>query len=412
MIRVDTGSGSWVNPEAAEEGKQLRLVAVGDVCPTRGRRHDELFCAGRETVEKVYGDTLGELAKKDLSLVNFELPLSDGGEPIIKNGPNLIGPPRAIEGFVVGGFDVAGMANNHVLDYGPEPFRQTIELIGANGMAVVGAGRNVDEASRPLFIERAGVNVGIIALEENEFCNATRRTPGANPYRPGPNGELIRRTRDECDLLIVYVHGGSEYCPIPSPRTIRDYRSFVDAGADAIIAHHAHTVQGLELYRGAPIVYNLGNFIFWSDPKTVTPMWWKQMFVRLTFFGRRCVRLDVHPVKMDFDTAGIGLLKGDEKKAFLERLNRISEIVADPELHDRFWGLYCLGQMPFYLGLMEREVADVLYRPDRRQASADLRNLFQCEAHSDVISCGLEMIRQGRKKGSFGVEAEWQRLTS
>jgi len=422
MIRVDVKTGKWTSPDAAaaeRKGKRsrgtpasgrLRVVAVGDVCPCRGRRYDELFTQGRATIEKVYGDTLPILLDKDLSLVNFELPLSDRGEAIIKNGPNLIGPPKAMEGFLVGGFDVAGMANNHVLDFGPDALRDTLKLIRANGMVTVGAGENDQEASRPAFIERAEVNVGIIALEENEFCNATRTSPGAGPYRPGPNGEVIRRTRDECDLLIVSVHGGSELCPFPSPRTVRDFRSFIDAGADAVIGHHAHTVQGMELYRGRPIVYNLGNFLFWSDPQTTSPQWWKRMFVRLTFSGGRCAGLEVFPFETDFDTACLRMLADQKRSAFLGFVNRLSEIVADADLHERFWRYYCTTMMPFYTGLLEKEV-EALKGPDPRQMAANMRNLFQCEAHCDVISTGLDMIRLGMKRGDFGgVEDELDKL--
>ena len=410
MISADVKTGRWVNPNRGEGGKQLRVVAVGDICPARGRRYDELFTQGRETIEKVYGDTLGELLNKDLSVVNFELPLSNEGEAIIKNGPNLIGPPEAIEGFVVGGFDVAGMANNHVLDYGAEPMFQTMELIRENGMELVGAGENDQDAAKPLFVKRCGVKVGILAFEENEFCCATRTTPGAGPYRPGPNGETIRRMREKCDLLLVWVHGSSELCPLPSPRTVRDFRSFIDAGADAVIGHHAHTVQGMELYRGRPIVYNLGNFIFWSDPETQSPQWWKRLFVRLTFDGRKCTALEVFPFITDFGTGYLKMLEGEKKADFLKNLNRLSEIIADPDLHERFWNYYSTTRMSFYLGLMEKEVA-ALKSDDPRQTAADLRNLFSCEAHRDVIWTGLDMIRCGVKKGDFGdVEDELDRL--
>jgi len=412
MISVDVKTGKWANPGRGEGGKQLRLVAVGDICPCRGRRYDELFTKGRETIEKVYGDTLPELLNKDLSIVNFELPLSNEGEPIIKNGPNLIGPPEAIEGFVVGGFDVTGVANNHILDYGPDPMFQTLELIRENGMEFVGAGKNDQDAARPLFIERLGVWVGIVAFEENEFCCATRSEPGASPYRAGPNGELIRRARERCDLLLVWVHGSSELCPFPSPRTVRDFRSYIDAGADVVIGHHAHTVQGMELYRHRPIVYNLGNFIFWSDPETQSPQWWKRMFVRLTFEGRKCTGLEVFPFTTDFETGYLKMLEGEPRSAFLKNLNRLSQIIADSDLHERFWNYYSTTMMPFYLGLMEKEIAD-LKSDDPRQTAADLRNLFSCEAHNEVISTGLDMIRRGMKKGDFGgIEDELDELMS
>jgi hypothetical protein len=412
LIPIDTKTGKWTNPETKGRRKRLRLVAVGDICPCRGRRYDELFADGDETIRKVYGDTLKVLHDKDLSVVNFELPLSDRGEPIIKNGPNLIGRPGAIAGFVAGGFDVADMANNHVLDYGPDALGDTIATVRASGIVPVGAGENDIEAALPVFVERAGIKVGIIAVEENEFCNATRSTPGASSYRPGPNCVLIGRTRDECDLLIVFVHGSSELCPFPSPRTVRDFRSFIDAGADAVIGHHAHTVQGMELYRGKPIIFNLGNFLFWADPASQSPQWWKRMFVRLTFAGRDCAAVEVFPFDTDFDTAFLRLLKGQKRSDFLAFVNRLSEIVADADLHERFGRSYCTTQMPFYMGLLEQELAD-LKAPDPRKRAADMRNLFQCEAHSEVISTGLDMIRQGLKHGDFGgVEDELRRLMS
>jgi len=412
MITIDTKTGKWINGDQVDEGNRLRLVAVGDICPSRGRRYDELFTQGRDTLEKVYGDTLEVLRDKDLSVVNFELPLSNRGEAIIKNGPNLIGPPEAIEGFVVGGFDVAGMANNHVLDFGPDALKDTMELIRANGMQYVGAGDNDEQASRPAFIERAGVKVGLLAFEENEFCNATRTTPGSSPYRPGPNGQIIRQTRDECDLLVVFVHGSSERCPIPSPRTIRDFRSFIDAGADAVIGHHAHTVQGMELYHGKPIVFNLGNFLFWSDPAIESPQWWKRMFVRMTFQGRSCAGIEVFPFETDFDTACLHMLRGEKKSNFLAFVNRLSQIVADADLHERFWQYYCTTRMPFYLRLLEKELA-ALKEPDPRQMAANMRNLFQCEAHAEVISTGLDMIRRSLDKDDFGdVADELHRLMS
>jgi len=410
MISVDISDGVWRNPSQTDSDKKLRVAAVGDISPCKGRRYDELFSAGRETIEKVYGDTLGVLLDKDLSLVNFELPLSNRGEAIIKNGPNLIGDPEVIEGFVVGGFDVAGMANNHILDYGPEALADTIKTVRANGIIPVGAGKDVEDASKPAFLERAGVNVGVIALEENECCNATRTTPGASPYRPGPNCDTIRRTRDECDLLIVFVHGSSELCPFPSPRTVRDFRSFVDAGADVVIGHHAHTIQGMELYRGRPIIYNLGNFIFWSNPETQSPQWWKRMFVRLTVSRSSCESVEVFPFDTDFETGYLRLLNGQAKSDFLANVNRLSEIIADPDLHERFWNCYSARMMSFYMGLLERELVD-LKAEDPRQAAADMRNLFQCEAHSEVISTGLDLVRRGLKAGDFGVEDELDRLT-
>jgi len=412
MIYVDMESGRWEHPQPGQEQKKLRFLAVGDVCPASGRRYDEILSAGPEAASAAYGDLLGELTWKDLSLGNLELPLAEGGQAIVKCGPNLIGPPGAIEGVKIGGFDVLKMANNHVLDYGPGPLMDTIELVAENGMATVGAGGNLEEASRPLFIERAGFRVGMLAFAENEFSGAGRDEPGCCPLDPGPNRSAIRKAAGQCDLLIVCVHGGSELCPLPSPRMVRDYRCFVDAGADAVIGDHAHTVQGMELYRDVPIIYNLGNFFFWADPEKVSPQWWKRMFVRLTFNGRRCIRLDVHPFEVDFATAALKLLEGREKRRFLENLNRLSEIIADPDLHEQFWNAYCMSRREYYTGHLERSLAGITGGKADEAEAARLRHLFSCEAHKDVITGFAELIRQGRADEAFGVEEALARLMS
>jgi len=412
MIHINTEKGCWTDDQAETDSKRLRFLAVGDICPARGRKYDEIFTAGPEAIEAAYGDVIEELRDKDLSLANLELALSERGEPIIKCGPNLIGPPEAIEGVKFGGFDVLKMANNHTLDFGEQALADTIELVRDNGMKVLGTGENAEDAARPLLIEKAGLRVGMLAFAENEFCNATRTSPGGCPLDPGPNCAAIRRTRDQCDLLIVCVHGGSELSPVPSPRMVRDYRSFIDAGADAVVGDHAHTVQGMELYDGKPIVYNLGNFFFWGDPETISPQWWKRIFVRLTFNETRCVRLDVHPFEVDFDTAGLRLLRGDRKQAFLENVNRLSEIIADPDLHERFWKAYCLTRGEFYRASLVKNAEAIGGGKADKQAAAVLRHLWSCEAHADVIEGYTELIRVGQENEDFGVADELARLMS
>lgn len=423
---VDVNTGIWANPGTVVDSKEFRLVAVGDICPTnsdtqngRFRKYDEAFSQSG-TAEAVYGDLLDELKQKDLSVGNLELSLSDGGKATIKAGPNLKGSPAAIKGVAAGGFDVLDMANNHTLDFGPGPLLETIELVRQNGMEVLGAGADQAVACRPVFVERAGVRVGLLAFAEN----ADRMTPDQPGYAtlaPGPNCNIIHATRSQCDLLVVFVHGGSEACPIPSPRMIRDYRSFADAGADAVIGHHAHTVQGMELHNGVPIIYNMGNFVFWNDPQRINPLWWKNMFVRLSFSGRQCVKLDVIPVGVDMETSGLGKLSGQAAVDFFTRLNRLSRIVADADLHERFWNAYCLTCLDDYITKRIPDVCDKITgtaetaslapdSPDRRQAAIRLGHLFTCEAHYDVITSVMNLAHQGMDKQNFGVEEELKQL--
>ncbi|MCC7147033.1 MAG: CapA family protein [Phycisphaeraceae bacterium] len=411
MLKIDPQSGQWRQAGWADQKqKAFTVLATGDICPTQKWKLDESFSRGIDQARKVYGDMLGELARKDFSVANLELPLSTAGEPIVKDGPALRGPPAAIDGVLAGGFDAVTLANNHTLDFGPQALADTIQLAKERGLTVFGVGQNLQDAGRLVVTERGGKRIGLLGIAENEFSNATLDTPGAVQLRPGPNCMAIRNAREKCDLLLVFVHGGNEGCPVASPRMVRDYRALAEAGADAVIGHHAHTVQGMEVHQGVPILYGLGNFLFWAPAAPDEPLWWVGMFARLHFDGRRCVGVDIHPMKLDPATATASLALGQDKVGFLQRLNRLSEIQADPQLHQRFWNAYSLARLPHFLGRV-KETRDGMDNPKLRKiAAAHLKNLFSCEAHWEVITTGLELIRQDREHERFGVEEELSQL--
>lgn len=397
-MKLDIRTGQWrPTSEPVNLHQDLRLLATGDICPAHGWKLDELFTQGPEAIRAVYGDILPVLADKDLSVTNLELPLSELGKPIVKDGPALHGPPGAIEGVAFGKFDAVDMANNHVRDFGPEAMLETVDLALRHGLGVVGVGRDLDEAYRPLFLKRNGVRVGLLAVAENEFSNATPDSAGAGALHPGPICVRVNQTRSQCDLLVVFIHGGNEYCPIASPRMVRDYRAIAESGADVVIGHHAHTVQGLEIHQGVPIIYNLGNFLFWAPTSDEDPLWWVGMIVRLHMSGRKCVGVDIHPTRMDPATGHAHLLPADEREGFFRRLNRLSEIQTDPRTHRRFWNAYSLDRLPMFLDRI-KELQNGMADPKLRLlAAARLKNLFSCEAHCEVLITGLELIRLGQE---------------
>lgn len=409
MLVLNENTARWENPDLAPRGQRLRLLAAGDYCPATRRRYDDLMSQGPAGAREVIAGLLDELAARDLSVVNLELPLVLAGEPIVKDGPNLQGPPAAIEGVLAGGFDVVNLANNHVLDFGPEPLLGTIDLARQRHLAVVGAGANLVEAAQPLLLDRNGLRIGILAVAENEFSSAQRSSPGAAPLQPGPAAVQIGLLRSRCDLLIVLVHGGSEMCPLPSPRMVRDYRSFIDAGADAVIGNHAHTAQPIEIYNGQPIAYNLGNWVFHHEAGP-DDLWWKGIMLRLAFAGREVASIDVMPLKTDHDTGKVGLLSGVERAGAVGRLNRLGEIIADADLHERFWNAYSLTRLGFYRGRLKETLGGLDLPECRARAAAELMNMFTCEAHHDVITAALELVRTGRDQDSFGVEDELREL--
>ena len=159
------------------------------------------------------------------------------------------------------------LANNHVYDYGEEAFLDMLDAFQAKQMPYIGAGRNLQEASKPYYVIIGGYKVA--------FLNATRAekyilTPGATEetngvfrcYDPTNMINQITKAKQESDYVIAIIHYGKEGYHELEEEQVSSSKQYIDAGADMVVGHHAHTLQGIEFYNHKPIIYNLGNFIF------------------------------------------------------------------------------------------------------------------------------------------------------
>jgi poly-gamma-glutamate synthesis protein (capsule biosynthesis protein) len=158
--------------------------------------------------------------------------------------------------------DVVSLCNNHIMDYGEDGLRSTIAALKEAGIAYFGAGDDLDEADRPHYFVKNGVQIGVYAVCEHEFSVATERTAGANPLNLIELGDRIRDIRSNCDRLIVLYHGGREHYPYPSPNVQSACRKMAECGASLVLCQHSHCVGCYEKWENATIVYGQGNFIF------------------------------------------------------------------------------------------------------------------------------------------------------
>ncbi|MFF1381931.1 CapA family protein [Arthrobacter sp. NPDC058288] len=279
----------------------MRLVFLGDVMLGR------LVNQQLRTVPPAFpwGDTLPVLAQGDIRFANLECVLADGGTPQPGKVFHFRSDTRNAAVLTAAGIDAVSLANNHVLDYGADAFRETLPALDRSGILHAGAGPDLEAAQRPA-IRRAGqAAVGLIAFTDNQ--------PDweAGPHRPGvyyvpadgrQQGDarvrdllaLVRRTKARADLLVVSAHwGGNWGADVPSAH--RDLaRALVDAGADVVFGHSAHIFRGVELYRGRPLIYSTGDFIddYAVDPGERND----QSFIFcLETAGAVPVRLQLHP---------------------------------------------------------------------------------------------------------------------
>lgn len=210
----------------------------------------------------------------DVCLINNEYTIGTGGSPIAAKTWTFQVSPDKIDILKQLGADIVTLANNHVFDYGEAGFLSTLDELDKAGMPRVGAGRNIDEAGQGQFFIVNGCKVGIVAASRAEK-KGDLFTQIADENKPGVMGtyesaeflKAIRAAKEQCDVLIVNVHWGTEMTTVLEDAQKTMAREYIDAGADVIIGGHPHCLQGMDFYKNKPIIYSIGNF--WFNSRTV-----------------------------------------------------------------------------------------------------------------------------------------------
>ena len=212
-------------------------------------------------------EVLQVMRDTDWMIANSEFTVSNRGNPMAGKLYTFRAKPERLEIYKEMGVDMVTLANNHVYDFGEEAFLDMLDAFQNASIPSIGAGHNLAEASRPYYLIIGGYKVA--------FFNATRAekyilTPGATEesngvfrcYDPTYLIQQIQTTKQESDYVIAILHYGKEGSHDLEEEQITSSRQYIDAGADIVVGHHAHTLQGMEFYQHKPIIYNLGNFIF------------------------------------------------------------------------------------------------------------------------------------------------------
>ncbi len=261
---------------------------------------------------------------------NMEAPLTDRGIVHFpdKNEPFYFQvPARFVRTFVLAGFDVLSLANNHIKDCGAAGVLDSVFTLTANGIAAAGAGADDRSAREPVILTDNGVRVGFLAydLVPPVSVRAGPRTPGAAYADTGQMRDDIRAARARADAVVVSLHWGPEYgdetrMPPPAATRVALGRQLVDAGADAVLGHHSHAVERIERYRRGVIAYGLGNFVFAGTSLNAHKL---SVIVRLVLGGPGLPVLRAVPVRIEPRTMKYRpeiLAPGPERDAFLLRL--------------------------------------------------------------------------------------------
>lgn len=256
----------------------------------------------------------------DFRVLNLETSISNEGQPFVRKSYIFNTPPENLQVLQNLKLDLALLGNNHSMDMGRRGLKQTLRSLRRVGIGTVGAGSSSKVAPGPFQFSRGGVKFAILSYsgigEATTF--STRRRPGVAAMSDLSIYQRVRAARRHADQVIVSLHWGNEYYPRTDRKQKKLARALIDAGATAIIGHHPHVPQGIEVYRGRIICYSLGNFLFGSINEDQT--------------HNIMVQLEVEPKTKRIDRVRVIPIVGRYRDAGDHRLRLLTE----PESRD-FW---------------------------------------------------------------------------
>jgi poly-gamma-glutamate synthesis protein (capsule biosynthesis protein) len=283
-FRVRTLMIDGVDPlrSAGTEGAPIvRIGAAGDIIPGRNvanyiRKYDN-FSMPLQRVKDV-------LADFDFTFANFECFISETLESPELTDPgalDFLTRPQFVPGMVEAGIDAVSMANNHAVyshsGWGLPAFADTYNYLNDGGMPVFGAGFDLAQARAPYVHEANGLTIAIIGIDgitanidypneadtvDSAHSEATADHGGTNPLHMETITADISAMASQYDIVIPFFHMGNQYQWVSGQWCYDIAHASIDAGASMVVSSHPHTIQGMETYKGKPIFYAIGNFIY------------------------------------------------------------------------------------------------------------------------------------------------------
>lgn len=291
----------------------------------------------KQITNKFHEDIISLIQNADISLVNLEAPATSSSDKILKSGPPLRMDPYILSNVSQIGFNGVTLANNHIMDFGPEGLIDTLSGTKDLGLLTCGAGLNIHEAIQPIIIQRPdGLKVFVFSFCEKEFGVSDENIPGS-AWISHPSALLeVEKCRDSADFILVIAHGGLECIPLPPPERQAQLRQFIDAGADIVIGHHPHVPQGWEKHNDGYIFYSTGNFIFDDRGGPHSPETEWGFMIQLQFDSKKITDLGL--ILTENKKGTVKLIEDRSSlKNKIEYLNVLSGILQDPKLYCQYW---------------------------------------------------------------------------
>jgi poly-gamma-glutamate synthesis protein (capsule biosynthesis protein) len=380
--------------DKTKPGTGIRILIGGDMVPT-GRAADD-FQQGR--VRRIWGDFIDDFSAANLVIGNLECPLTDTEAPISKVGRNFIAPTASINGIEKAGFGLLSLANNHIMDQGGQGLASTLTTCTEHGIETVGAGDNVERASRVWRKQIGQVDIAVHSAAEREFSIADTSRPGANPISPI---DLWRnhRTDPPGAFSICLLHAGREHYPYPSPKLQKLCRFCVDQGARVVLCQHSHCAGTFEEYGDGLIVYGQGNLAFDKYPKA-QQSWHEGFLVALDIQPGPTFTYAFLPFVQYREKASVGKLDPAPSRTLIDAMEERSTVLRDEDQVRRLWEDHCQAHRDKYFSILRGHgglwkkankhlhLTNLVYR---KYPLLYALNTVRCETHNEILETILEM---------------------
>lgn len=292
----------WPKPVTwhAPPDRTWTILAVGDIMMSR-----EVSVKINQFGPDYPFTNISDMTKStNLTVGNLEAPFTAGQSDTDPNTMIFGAELKSVQGLKNAGFDLVNLANNHFGNQGKEGMDLTFKTLNENNIDYFGT------TSQPLIKTIKDVRIAFLGYTEPIMKIEQLKTD-------------IAAAKTQADIIIVSMHAGYEYTPYANTRQIEFAHAAVDAGADIVIGHHPHVVQGIEDYKGKKIFYSLGNFVFdqpWSKETK------QGLMVKLTFDGKKLIKTDLIPIKIE-NWCQPRVLASDEPEynSILKRIQTASE---------------------------------------------------------------------------------------
>lgn len=311
---------------------EVVLTFAGDICFDENYSNMYYLSQRGGDISKCFSESLyEEMVKADIFMVNNEFTYTTRGEPIPEKAYTFRSNPKNVKLLADMGVDIVSLANNHAYDYGEVSLSDSLDALENAGMPYVGAGRNLEEAKKPVYFISNDIKIAIVSASQIERQDnpdtkgATENSAGV--FRCWGNQledllETIKEAKANSDFVVVYIHWGTENTDELDWAQTYQAPQIAEAGADVIIGGHTHCLQGIVVTKGVPVIYSIGNF--WFNSKNLDAG-----MVKLTVNKQGLKSFELLPVKTE--SCFTSLAEGEEKNRILEYMRGISTNVSIDE---------------------------------------------------------------------------------